>query len=157
MNQFFRKSTVLFLFYSAVFFILITGLSLLSKQAVQADDASMFKLVIITVILLLLLNIYDIIGFWISGKRREFFVKKLAGATPGKQIRESLFNLVIIVWLSFLLGLYFAGAISAITSVISISFAAIIIAHLSGTALSLAFGWPMLMYSLRTAYRGLRI
>ncbi len=157
MNQLFHKSTVLFLFFSSVFFILITGISLLAKQDIQADDASIIKTAIISVTLLLLINSYDIISFWISGKRREFFVKKLAGATPAQQIRTSLVNFLLIVGLSFIIGFGIASAVSAITNIINISIAAISKALLSGMALSLAFGWPMLTQRVQAIYRGQRL
>lgn len=157
MKQLFHKSTVLFLFFSSVFFILITGISLLSKQAIQADDASMIKIAISSVTLLMLINIYDIISFWISGKRREFFVKKLAGATPAQQIKESLINFLLIIGLSFIIGFTLASAVSATTNIINISIAASSKAMLAGTAVSLFFGWPLLAHNLRKIYRGQRL
>jgi hypothetical protein len=157
MNQLFHKTAVLFLFFTSVFFILITGISLLSKQAIQADDASMIKIAFSSVTLLMLINIYDIISFWIYGKRREFFVKKLAGTTPAQQIRTSLVNFLLIVGLSFVIGFGLASAVSAITKIIGISVAATIKALLSGMALSLAFGWPMLTQRVQAIYRGQRL
>lgn len=157
MIQLFHKTTVLFLFFSSVFFILITGISLLAKQAIQADDASMIKIAISSVTILMLINIYDIICFWIRGKHKEFFVKKLAGATPGKQIRASLVNFFLIVGLSFIIGFGLASAVSATTNIISITAAATSKALLAGTALSLVFGWPLLTQNVRTIYRGQKL
>lgn len=56
------------------------------------------------VIFLLLLNIFSIVPYWLNGKKREIFVRRLCGATKQQTVKALLNNFFVIIICSMSAG-----------------------------------------------------
>lgn len=104
-KQFFNKSPIFILFFSSVFFI-ICFLSSISTclSILGTGDSKLITLTIVMVLILLLMNSFEITRLWISGKIKEIYIKKLVGI-PNRIMYLSLtINYFILILIASIIG-----------------------------------------------------
>lgn len=166
MKHIFHKSFVLVSFFSAVSIVLILGISLIGGQGAETkidpNDSMMIWGLTALIIIILLLNISDIIAYWINGKTQEIRAKYIVGIQEKKIYYRIYLNLNFLNVLSFFIGLSVSVAtayiISSISSylVVKISSLAIFLAFAFNAVLLNAFSMLFLKYKLRNGYMELR-
>lgn len=109
MKHIFHKSFVLVSFFSAVTIVLILGISLIGGQSaetnVDSNDSVMIWGLTGLIIIILLLNISDIIAYWINGKAQEIRAKYIVGIKEKIILSRIYLNLNFLNILSFFIGL----------------------------------------------------
>lgn len=166
MKHIFHKSFVLVSFFSAVTIVLILGISLIGGQSAEANvysnDSMMIWGLTALMIIILLLNISDIIAYWINGKAQEIRAKYIVGIKEKTIFSRIYLNLNFLNILSFFVGLaasvataYIISSVSAYL-VVKISFLAIFLAFAFNVVLLNAISILILKYKLRNGYMGLR-
>lgn len=166
MKHIFHKSFVLVSFFSAVTIVLILGISLIGGQSaetnVDSNDSVMIWGLTGLIIIILLLNISDIIAYWINGKAQEIRAKYIVGIKEKTILSRIYLNLNFLNILSFFIGLAASVATAYIISsfsaylVVKISFLAIFLAFAFNVVLLNAISILILKYKLRNGYMELR-
>lgn len=115
MRRLLHKSFALMLFTVMISFTFNMGfpiLSLLRKSDVNSkNDQTIFAVAMFLVLVLISLNAFEVVSFWISGKDQELYVKRLVGIRNAT-IRKSVFvdfNLVLII--SSIIGIIVSCAV----------------------------------------------
>lgn len=166
MKHIFHKSFVLVSFFSAVTIVLILGISMMGGQGAETkidpNDSMMIWGLTALIIIILLLNISDVIAYWINGKAQEIRAKYIVGIQEKTISSRIYLNLNFLNILSFFIGL----AISVATAYIISSISSYLVANISFSAIFLAFGFNavllnaisilILKYKLRNGYMELR-
>ena len=166
MKHIFHRSFVLISFFSAVTIVLILGISLISGQSTEANIDSNDRMMIwgltALITIILLLNISDIIAYWINGKAQEIRAKYIVGIKEKTIFSHIFLNLNFLNILSFFIGLaasvataYIISSVSAYL-VVKISFSAIFLAFAFNVLLLNAISTLILKYKLRNGYMELR-
>lgn len=166
MKHIFHRSFVLISFFSAVTIVLILGISLISGQSTEANIDSNDRMMIwgltALITIILLLNISDIIAYWINGKAQEIRAKYIVGIKEKTIFSHIFLNLNFLNILSFFIGLaasvataYIISSVSAYL-IVKISFSAIFPAFAFNVLLLNAISILILKYKLRNGYMELR-
>jgi len=104
----------------------------------------------------LLLNLYDVLSLWILGKKKEFFVKKMVGASVWQILWRAFANYWILIVLSFGLGLWCSVLIATISKSFSVQINTALLSLVIGGLISLISGWLMLGRRLQIIQKGKR-
>lgn len=81
---------------------------------ISADDGSMFYIVLALLVIFLLLNLSTVIQMWLHSKNKEIFVRTMSGADPARILGRLIFNFVVILVLSFVIGSGISCALIAV-------------------------------------------
>lgn len=114
MKHFFRKTFILIFFYSAIFFATFMGMAIIkyfqmdevkvSEQMIVKDDSKDIMNAVYVIVVLLFLDVWSVLEYWIESKKEEFFIRKLCGAVNSKLTIRLLGQFYILLAISLILG-----------------------------------------------------
>lgn len=109
------------MFYTVIYTVIIIGAALLKYRNSliniittngetmvineNESDYTLILQIIIFITLLMLLNVWSIMDFWLDSKKTEYFVRKLSGATDEAIILRIFINYAGLIAISFIASL----------------------------------------------------
>ncbi len=154
MKQFFHKSNLFLLFFASVSFVLTTGFSLLMDFSIGSEDILFVKIATYGSIALMLMNFMDILSYWIIGRTKEMFVRRLVGSTPLGLLVQLLLQTQALGILAFILGLVLAIVTAHMTGFVTLRIQAALNALLIGMVLNLVFSTGVIACRVKAIYGG---
>lgn len=117
MKNLFNKSLALVILVSAISIVLNLGTSLIMYQHLKTEtmshnDRKLVLMVVGITIFLLLLNIKEVLSFWLNGKGQELFVKRIVGIQQNTIVKSLVLNLNYIICISCGIGFFISIIIS---------------------------------------------
>lgn len=121
MKHFFRKTFILIFFYSAIFFVTFIGMAIInyfhmdestvSGQTTVYDDSNDIINAVYVIVVLLFLDVWSVLEYWIESKKEEFFIRKMCGVVNGKLITILLGQFYLLLAISLVVGVLAALAV----------------------------------------------
>ena len=116
MRYLFHKSGLVIFFFAGVSFVLCSGFAAINQinqnsnkfltndAAFVVDDDSFLYSILGIIVMLVLINVFSVTVFWLSGKRMDIFARKLSGAEDKKILNQLLAHYLGLVFFAFCIG-----------------------------------------------------
>lgn len=110
LKQFFSKSTALLLFSFSLSFVISLAGSLVwsvsNRPNTSSEDKDCFVISLAAgfFLILLLLNAVDIVLYWLRGKKKELYVKRLVGIERSHILKSLYINYALLTSMASILG-----------------------------------------------------
>lgn len=121
MKSIFRKSYILLLFYSVIFALISVGSALMQYRLEMleslhmidgnildgTEDVDLIYKVLICLVVLLLLNVWSVMDYWIETRKKEIYIRKLCGAKKQQIIAWLMMQYGVLMMAAFFIAQVF--------------------------------------------------
>ena len=105
----FYRAKLLLCFHSLIFFSINIIYSIyiyqnLSGPTTSSEVRSRFYTYLLFIVIIMFINMWEILKYWIDSRKKEFYMRRVVGATRGNIIHIFMVDYLIIILASILIG-----------------------------------------------------